>query len=43
MTLENSLTIETPHQILTLKPKQTAAVRAFLHAIETEGTRHAAD
>src|SRR3990167_1249463 len=26
MTLENSLTIETPHQILSLTPKQTAAV-----------------
>jgi hypothetical protein len=43
MTLENSLTIETPRQILNLTPKQTVAVRAFLFAVETEGTRHAAD
>jgi hypothetical protein len=43
MTLENSLTIETPRQILNLTPKQTTAVRAFLLAVETEGTRHAAD
>ncbi|RON25621.1 Arm DNA-binding domain-containing protein [Pseudomonas lini] len=43
MTLENSLTIGTPRQILNLTPKQIAAVRAFLLAVETEGTRHAAD
>ena len=43
MTLENSLTIGTPRQILNLTNKQTAAVRAFLLAVETEGTRHAAD
>jgi hypothetical protein len=43
MTLENSLTIGTPRQILNLTPKQTGAVRAFLLAVETEGTRHAAD
>ncbi|ATE80175.1 Arm DNA-binding domain-containing protein [Pseudomonas frederiksbergensis] len=43
MTLENSLTTGTPRQILNLTPKQTAAVRAFLLAVETEGTRHAAD
>jgi hypothetical protein len=43
ITLENSLTIVTPRQILTLTPKQTAAVRAFLLAVETEGARHAAD
>ena len=43
MTLENSLTIGTPRQILNLTPKQTTTVRAFLLAVETEGTRHAAD
>ncbi len=43
MTLENSLTIGTPRQILNLTPKQTGAVRAFLLSVETEGTRHAAD
>lgn len=43
MTRENSLTIETPRQILNLTPKQTAAGRALLLAAEPEGTRHAAD
>lgn len=43
MTRENSLAIETPRQILNLTPKQTAAVRALLPAVETEGIRHAAD
>lgn len=43
MTRENSLTIETPRQILNLTPKQTAAGRALLLAVEPEGTRHAAD
>lgn len=43
MTLENSLTIETPRQILSLTPEQTAAVRAFLLAVEPEGTSHATD
>ena len=41
MTLEKSLTIETPRQILSLTPEQTAAVRAFLLAVEPEGTSHA--
>ena len=43
MTLENSLTIETPRQILTLTPEQTAAVRAFLLAVEPEGKSHGPD
>lgn len=43
LTLENSLTIETPRQILSLTPEQTAAVRAFLLAVEPEGASHAAD
>jgi hypothetical protein len=43
MTLENSLTIETPRQILSLTPEQTSAVRAFLLAVEPEGTSHATD
>lgn len=33
MTLENSLAIETPRQILSLTPEQTAAVRALLLAV----------
>lgn len=41
MTLEKSLTIETPRQILSLTPEQTAAVRAFLLAVEPEGASHA--
>ncbi|WP_269058853.1 hypothetical protein [Pseudomonas fluorescens] len=43
MTREDSLAIETPRQILNLTPKQTAARRALLLAVEPEGTRHAAD
>lgn len=43
MTLENALTIETPRQVLSLTPEQTAAVRAFLLAVEPEGTSHATD
>jgi hypothetical protein len=43
MSLKNSQTIGPPRQILNLTTKQTAAVRAFLLAVETEGTRHAAD
>jgi hypothetical protein len=43
MTMENSLTIETPRQILSLTPEQTAAVRAFLLAAEPESTSHAAN
>ena len=43
MTLENSLTIETPRQILSLTPEQTTAVRAFLLAVEPEGTPNAAN
>ncbi|RRV83859.1 Arm DNA-binding domain-containing protein [Stutzerimonas stutzeri] len=42
MSLDNALTIETPRQILSLTPEQTAAVRAFLLATP-EGTSHAAD
>ena len=43
MTREDSLAIETPRKILNLSPKQTAAGRALLLAVEPEGTRHAAD
>jgi hypothetical protein len=43
MTLGNSLIIETPRQILSLTPEQTAAVRAFLLAAEPEGASHAAN
>lgn len=43
MTLGNSLTIETPRQILSLTPEQTAAVRAFLLAVEPEAVTHAAN
>jgi hypothetical protein len=43
MSLKNSQTIGPPRQILNLTTKQTAAVRTFLLAVETEGTRHAAD
>ncbi|WP_439860632.1 Arm DNA-binding domain-containing protein [Pseudomonas sp. MBLB4136] len=43
MTLENSLTIEKPRQILTLTPEQTAAVRAFLLVVEPEGKSHGPD
>ncbi|MNR11634.1 hypothetical protein D3C85_1279430 [compost metagenome] len=43
MTREDPLAIETPRQILNLTPKQTAAGRALLLAVEPEGTRHAAD
>ncbi|MGH8434535.1 MAG: Arm DNA-binding domain-containing protein [Pseudomonas sp.] len=43
MTLENSLTIETPRQVLSLTPEQTAAVRAFLLAVEPEAVAHAPD
>lgn len=41
MTLENSLTIETPHQIPSRTPEQTATVRDFLLAVKSEGTSHA--
>ena len=43
MTLGNSLTIETPTQILSLTPEQTAAVRAFLLAVQPESATHAAN
>lgn len=43
MSLKNSQTIGPPRQILNLTTKQTAAVRASLLAVETEGTHHAAD
>gem|GEM_PF-1219241 len=43
MTLENSLTIETPRQTLSLTPEQTAAVRAFLLAVEPGDTSNASN
>jgi hypothetical protein len=43
MSLEHALTIETPNQILSLTPEQTAAVRAFLLAVVSEGTGNAAN
>lgn len=43
MTLDNSLTIETPRQILSLTPEQTIAVRAFLLAVEPEDVSNAAN
>jgi hypothetical protein len=43
MTLGNSLTIETPNQILSLTSEQTAAVRAFLLAVQPESVIHAAN
>lgn len=38
-----AMTIETPRQTLRLTPEQTAAVRAFLLAVDTESNSHAAD
>ncbi|MFT6431066.1 MAG: hypothetical protein ACJAXR_000476 [Halopseudomonas sp.] len=43
ITLDHALTIETPRQILSLTPEQTAAVHVFLLAVDTEGTPHASD
>ncbi|MDH2243429.1 Arm DNA-binding domain-containing protein [Pseudomonas sp. GD03855] len=43
MSLDHALTIETPKQILSLTPSQTAAVRAILLAVESEGSGHAAN
>lgn len=43
MSAGQALTIETPRQTLSLTPEQTAAVRAFLLAANTEGESHAAD
>lgn len=38
MSLDGALTIETPAQILNLNPAQTAAIRAFLHAVPVGGS-----
>lgn len=43
MSTGQALTIETPRQTLRLTPEQTAAVRAFLLAADTESNSHAAD
>lgn len=43
LSAELALTIETPRQTLRLTPEQTAAVRAFLLAADTENNSHAAD
>ncbi|NMZ58304.1 Arm DNA-binding domain-containing protein [Pseudomonas nitroreducens] len=38
MSLDGALTIEIPAQILNLNPAQTAAIRAFLHAVPMGGS-----